>query len=868
MSNISNIKIGSTSPDAIMFSKPYTYEKANAFDYYKYANDAGGYWVHGLWIAPVSPWGVYSWPWDLGVTNGALKDLNEGFNKWGYVQDGINKNLTYKMTKNFAENVKGDYKVAITVWFNTPNYTDEAGNKYLDLGEHPIIITFKDNRFDNYTWVKSTGAVAEWSEDKRTVTIYRIPASSHIVYQSNNSDKTIATVRTDLYNVYADVEGLSYNYSTIKDEDPSSVECWDMYVGNTQVYHKDKTYENNLKKYGFVTENNVVIEGIEDYPVLRRVIGDSNQVSEGATSKASAIIDLPVITHDYSGKYPCNIKEYTVFRNTNPRSELWNTVREWFNNNQINSYILSKELFKNSALNGEITLNIINSLDSRYFYMSDTFSNCKIEKININCTNGAIIGSFNNAFRSAYSLREVHCLGEAGRAWDLAGVFEFCDNLTYIDPKLIDYGNRQSTSSHSIESTNAPYAFEYCPNLIEIPQYGSNRFSNANTLVFNTFANQCFNGCHKLTKIGPILDMVQLQPQKDTAKLMFSCDSLEDVRIKRLNHGNWYFDGTGSGVNYHGYLPSLNQESITYLFDNLVDLTSRDENLADTPTLSNSFVGWNVNSIVNSCNDFSFQSRYGPGNLVNTVGSVKGAVNMSITVSGMVEGDRIEFEDLSTVSTINDKSITANGVYTITKEETNSPWGLRLYNDIDSSISSFVKVQINNCYSTINPRVTSAELHCPLKWMNENADKSLNSQGNVIDATYYIVSDYIPIDNSTEIIWNNGDANGKSILIEYDENKEFIDYWTPSSASRTIALTGGVNTKFIKIGFKYTIKDSISIKDTTNNIFIFNGNEFKIEQYNSKITDDMIRAANAKGWSIYIGGELTEAPPLNLSEQD
>jgi len=41
-----------------------------------------------------------------------------------------------------------------------------------------------------------------------------------------------------------------------KEIDPTSVECWDVYCGDTQLYHKDKTLENCWKKYGLVFPKN------------------------------------------------------------------------------------------------------------------------------------------------------------------------------------------------------------------------------------------------------------------------------------------------------------------------------------------------------------------------------------------------------------------------------------------------------------------------------------------------------------------------------------------------------------------------------------------------------------------------------------
>ena len=103
---MSGLKIGNQDVVHLRFSYPEPKPEGDAlWSWYKYASDAGGYFVRGLWFAPCynNGW-IYWWPWDLGVTGGALKDVNNGAHYWGYIQDGRNKNITKGMTKNFAAN--------------------------------------------------------------------------------------------------------------------------------------------------------------------------------------------------------------------------------------------------------------------------------------------------------------------------------------------------------------------------------------------------------------------------------------------------------------------------------------------------------------------------------------------------------------------------------------------------------------------------------------------------------------------------------------------------------------------------------------------------------------------------------------------
>ena len=72
---------------------------------------------------------------------------------------------------------------------------------------------------------------------------------------------------------------------------------------------------------------------------------------------------------------------------------------------------------------------------------------------------------------------------------------------------------------------------------------------------------QVFNGCVKLTEIGPVLD-VHLIPDPQSAYLAFNgCRSLVTLKLKGINNFDW--DLTE--------LKSLSQESIQYIIDNAED---------------------------------------------------------------------------------------------------------------------------------------------------------------------------------------------------------------------------------------------------------------------------------------------------------
>ena len=171
MDNINKIHIGDNSVNKLLFASSITGKHGDAlWSYYKFANDAGGYYVHGLWLAPEKGTGAYPypWPWDLGVPGGALKDVNDGPHYWGYIQDGYNKNITKGMNPKFPSNgwTDGNLRLAIMIYSNT--------TKMVNLGDNPITITFLDDRFDAGSWMGSDSSVFSVSSDKRTITISKV----------------------------------------------------------------------------------------------------------------------------------------------------------------------------------------------------------------------------------------------------------------------------------------------------------------------------------------------------------------------------------------------------------------------------------------------------------------------------------------------------------------------------------------------------------------------------------------------------------------------------------------------------------------------------------------------------------------------
>lgn len=573
MDNTNNIHIGDNSVDKLLFASPITGKHGDAlWSYYKFSNDAGGYYVHGLWLAPIYNTTRYLWPWDLGVTGGALKDVNDGARYWGYVQDGYNKNITKGMNTKFPANgfTDNSWAIALTLYSNT--------SKELDLGDNPITITFLDDRFDNATFNKSTVGGVDISKDKRTFTIHKI-SNTHTAFAivPLAAQRTIEGIRKLLTNVYANVHGLTIHAAEVdKPVDPSTVRCWTVYHGSDVLYHENKTKENTWEAYNLITTE--TIPGTEGKLIAKSFVGLDG-------TKKVPTLDV-YKDSDFYSKASDGTVTFQRFNGILNNKEVAAKVKEWFAAHTISQIFTNistrnKGLFYASDIDGTLTLNINENNISGVAEFADS----NIEKVIINT---GFVTSLHELFYRAGNIREIE-FENAARSQDLSGAFEFCHNLLKLPVIYWGDGNRSfnSTDASGVVTvvtykglcSNAGFAFEYCYRLPEIPQYGATRDDAKNTLTFISYSPQTFNQCKALTKIGPILDFRYLEPAN--ASLIFGgCTALTDLRLKNLNHGSWRFDEKAINGVVHGNLSALDAESVKYLIDNLSDLnvtTSDDE---------------------------------------------------------------------------------------------------------------------------------------------------------------------------------------------------------------------------------------------------------------------------------------------------
>ena len=559
MDNINNIHIGDNSVNKLLFASPITGKHGDAlWSYYKYSNDAGGYYVHGLWLAPCSTY-MYWWPWDLGVPSGALKDVNDGAHRWGYIQDGYNKNITKGMNTKFPSNgwPDGSWRIAVAFFSNT--------EQAIDLGDNPVTITFLDDRFDNCTFSASSGSEYTVSNDKRTITINKV-GKNHIACYivPPAAQRTLEEIRKLFTNVYANVHGLTIHAAEVdKPVDPSTVRCWTVYHGSDVLYHENKTKENAWEAYG-------LIDAPVSYPESKEVV-KSFKGLDG--TKKVPTLDI-YKDADFYSKAADGTVTFQRFNGILNNKEVAAKVKEWYAAHTVDGVFnptadRTKGLFSGSDIDGTVTINY----DEPNIAGVAEFADSNIEKVIINT---GFVTSLHEIFYRAINLREVE-FENVARSQDISGAFEFCGNLLKL-PKINwgdgnrGFGTGEDAIIYKVPCSNAGFAFEYCYRLPEIPQYGATRDAATNTLTFVNYSPQTFNQCKALTKIGPILDFRYLEPAN--ASLIFGgCTALTDLRLKNLNHGSWRFDEKAINGVVHGNLSALDADSVKYLIDNLSDLT-------------------------------------------------------------------------------------------------------------------------------------------------------------------------------------------------------------------------------------------------------------------------------------------------------
>lgn len=101
-------------------------------------------------------------------------------------------------------------------------------------------------------------------------------------------------------------------------------------------------------------------------------------------------------------------------------------------------------------------------------------------------------------------------------------------------------------------------------------------------------------------------------------------------------------------------------------------------------------------------------------------------------------------------------------------------------------------------------------------------DVVINNQGNTYPLQGMSTLGFIPLpEGCTKVTW--GSPGGIGYLNEYDQDKNWLDYWSPNANPRTVNLK--VNARFVRASFKTAGLETAYIKDARTDSFIWRGSE-------------------------------------------
>ena len=616
----------------------------------------------------------------------------------------------------------------------------------------------------------------------------------------------------------------------------------------------------------FISEVNLMLSCVGEFsPVIIDIIpvfeeSDRISINTGIWNSILPNMFVPEVTD-----YLSNMNKIT-WNNNFSNTALANSVKNWYKNNATNSNFKAGSLFKDSKKLTDITILLPNE---GYLYGEDNFSNSELETITIK--QGGSKSHFTSPqrlFRSTERLKNLNIvwfdsnnnsnyLCGAGSVVDWMGATK----LTTYPERLIHWNqNRSNVVTETIKCTLFQYAFNWAEKLVTIPSYPSS-IEEDNTIVPARYASYGFNECKSLTTVGPIFNMILVNPQS-TIGLFNNCNVLSSIRIKNLNHGNWNFDDVTRNNIHHGTLKALDADSVKYLFDNLADLTTHDSAVHED-TIDKSFKNWSSNYFnsaettadwdytLTNIRQFTCRKRYATKESASFIVATKEALNaMVVEVQGLQDGDSVIFGEDGNVEPI--VTWATNGNQNITKAA-NTNMGFKLLSSNTDSRSN-VTITIYNGLDYTNPNVSSANLYCPKEW-----DKF-----TVFDFTT-MTNEYLLSQASNKITFNKRKNTSRSdtiCWIEQSFNLAITVKVEGLIAGDTLGIGQG---SYSNIKYKITTDGTYKIEfnagyrwgfklwndsNTTDESIVL----ISVDNTPAKVTTDMISAANAKGWKVFING--------------
>lgn len=517
--------------------------------------------------------------------------------------------------------------------------------------------------------------------------------------------------------------------------DIGSDEVWDTYLGDAQVWHKEKTYENYYvaHKLAYTT-----YEGPGSSYYHKDPVFDTKGLEDDIKGQ-----DLIIKPTDDLTEHICKTWEETDEAGTTTKylsgisfhvkpinqDEFWTPVKEWLSENYVPSDYLQTHgwanvdstnyyrvgRFGNSNINGELTLCMEKTPSTAWYY---PFKGCsQITKLNIKCKDTADnlgITSMNSCFYGLSGCAEITYDGQPNCPSDVSDCFSVVGFTTW--PRNLLRYDTIRTSNYMIDGGGIK--------IVPLCSLSDDRLSDVNTIVVQP---QTFNCAW--TDIMPRCQC----NAGGLGYLSFGYNTEgKNVRICGLNQ-SYSFDGKKSALgDAYSYLPSLDEDSVKYLFENLTDLSTYDEELT-TNDLFHNFSSWAVwGSSSNVSHGLGYAQTTANGYIV-AYESLGKAGTMKITVTGIVGGTLTVYHGDTKII-----DITENGDYDIDIPSTyvgNSYVIFKL--DDNTSFVNPVKITLRKPYTPTAARGSAFDLYCPSEWESHITDDMVTS-ANAKGWTVYV----------------------------------------------------------------------------------------------------------------------------------
>lgn len=427
---------------------------------------------------------------------------------------------------------------------DNPNFRGNVGahGDYGWLGDFDSKVVFPSNIYDIATWERGFGSTPTGNSN---TWYYGIGLYGGGIETEADGMVTLNTP-------------ITLSQVAAKGIYPDNSCCFDAYYQGDSVYHTARTLGRTWENWGMLSSSYDKLVGSDKTTYVTGI----SEIGNLLNLKAPVDLIDRIYETGSDGETTSMLKWRVKVNNP---SEFWPQVAACYSARTIPCSAVAG-LFEDSNCSGEITLNVTQPDNSVAFCMFDEMLwHSDVESIIIKAAKPNMTASTGHrAFGCAAKLTSIQSEIPFVPK-DVSGMFEQCGALSEYPSNLINW--RAWT-----DYCNFGW-FADLSGLTKIPSFSPDRMSD---VIKPSTMQQSFRCCTKLTSVGPVIDMISIEPDTALAYYTFyECTALSDIRIKNLNHGDWHFDGssTGNASNVHGTLKSLDQDSINYLIDNLADLT-------------------------------------------------------------------------------------------------------------------------------------------------------------------------------------------------------------------------------------------------------------------------------------------------------